>query len=63
MMRLRYWVRRLVNPRRGMVGPATRNVISLIVGLEEMWTELYAPKTIVCHLRRTEGREIDDRPI
>jgi hypothetical protein len=31
-------------------------------GLEEMWTELYAPKTIVCYLRK-EGREIDIRPI
>jgi hypothetical protein len=46
-----------------MVSTATVDTKKLIVGLEEMWTELYAPKTIVCHLRRTEGREIDDRPI
>jgi hypothetical protein len=40
-----------------MVSTATVDITKLIVGLEEMWTELYAPKTIVCHIRiKEEGR-------
>jgi hypothetical protein len=46
-----------------MASPAEMCGSQLIVGLEEMWTELYAPKTIVCNICGNEGREIDFRPI
>jgi len=54
MMRLRYWGLPLGNQGKGMVSTANVAIWKLIVGLEEMWTELYAPKSIVCYLCREE---------
>jgi len=44
-------------PRRGDGESAYIADQELTVGLEEMWTELYAPRTIVCHVaEKKEGR-------
>jgi hypothetical protein len=47
-------------PKRGDGESADIGRLTLRVGLEEMWTESYAPKTIVCHSSR---RKTDIRPI